>query len=410
MMVNRITRTLFLLLVILFEWIPQANAQHSGLTIRVDTLTIQSTDNDVLIGVYQKLTGHKAIDFYGYDARISYDTTKLRATGVFFQGTASEYLSYKIANTQISGSLRVEALGQTGQGVDTTNPLLFLVRFSVLSRSFDTTFLTLYRFDTTSSPMIDTLRLVSGWIRHQPPGKPPVKIPMTLSTAHVDALSDSTVVVPIQVTDLTHANLRYGTFSCRIDTAVLHFLGSTPGKITGDSLRTKDSINGSTIRVHVSNADTNNLILGSGTLLNLLFHVSKRRDTVCTVLSDTAFTGLNLDALIDTVNLHFSTICDLGRLDSQRVVRMNSTPISGSLHVRPNPLPMETSLLIETVQKGECELRIFDPVGREVFVTNFQSHYDWKPSTSLATGAYLIRVRAKSAKGDSEEIGVVRIR
>jgi hypothetical protein len=386
MVVNRSFRTLFLLLALLFTWINESHAQHNVLTVRVDTMTVGSQDNDILVGVYYKLTGNKPADFYGFDARINYDTTKLRAVQVLFQGTASENQGYHIGSTSHSGEVRAIVLGQPGLDVDTTNPLLYMVRFSVISSSFDTAFLILSRFDVTPTMRIDTVVRRNGWVGIRNQVKPPVNVSLQLSTVEAFGKSDSTISIPVTVSDLTKANLRRARFSFSFDSAVLDFLGSTAGSISGSSIKTVDSSSGRRHWVTISNSDTIQPIIGSGTLFSLRFHAKARKDSGCSELTDTAFRALNLDAHVDTIKLTFNQICVVGSGGVKSVAPQLS---STNLTIWPNPFV--TNVTIKADGEASQYIEIGDVLGKQVLARRFDREYRWDAS-NLPTGAYWVRM------------------
>lgn len=387
MVVNRFFRTLLLLLAILFTWINQSYAQHNALTVRVDTMTINAQQTDILLGVYYKLTGDKPADFYGFDARISYDTTKIRAVQVVFDGTASANLGFHIGNTNIAGEVRAVVLGQPGQDIDTTNPLLFLVRFSVLSAGFDTAYLSLFRFDVTPPMHIDTVIRQNGWLRHNIVVTPPARVPIEVSTSEAFGKSDSLIVMPILVSDLTKANVRKAQFVFSYDTSLLTFIASGAGSISGNMLMTRDSQTGTRHFVVVSNSDTNKPLIGSGELFSLRFHAKRREDTVCSELVDTAFQVLNPDAHVDSVTLRLSQICVVGTGMAKAVA--STAALEDKFDARPNPFVSEISL--GSTGSVPQYLEVVDVLGRRVFAALIKGAFRWQ-TFSLPQGTYLARL------------------
>ena len=353
------------------------------LTVRVDTILIQPTDNDIVVPVYYSQQGDSTLDFYGFDSRISYDTTKLRAIQVIFNGSASENESYHIGGTSIAGDVRAEVLGQPGVDIDTTNPVLYFIRFTVLSPTFDTAFLTLYRFDVTPPMHIDSIRKLSGWLRHSTPVIP-THGAVTLSTAEGFGKSDSMISLPIMISDPTQANILQARFSFAVDTSILRYLGSTGGSLGSEQLVTSDNVNGLNHVVTIRAVDSTKPLAGAGVLLTLHFQAVHRTDSVCTELRDTSFSVTNSGAHLDSATLRFNPICVLGQ-SAVGVARYTVEPLA----VWPNPFHTEFRVRLQGDWRS-MYLELSDISGK-VLLSEIVEH-ETTIRSALATGMYIVHV------------------
>ncbi len=380
-------------------WITNGQAQNV-LHVRIDTLTVASAPNDVIIAVTYKLDAKHAHDFYGYDSRFSYDASKATAVSVIFDNSATDISGTFHQGSTLPGEVRATALG--GSELDLSNPVLYRVRFTVFAGIIDTAFLHFFRFDITDSMKIDSVKLQDGWIRLDRPVVPPKKINLSLVSSNLTVKADSSIDIPIGITNMTGGELKKGIFSFRFDTTALDFVRSVSGTISGDVIVTSDTVKQNHVTVYFANTDTSKALQGAGTLLTLRFRAKPRTDTLCTVLTDTAFRALNTDALIDTVRLFIGNICVYGSPHVGVSATSDATETT-SLRVWPNPATTKVELGV-TGYKGRYRLQVFNMLGAQVFESQSSAPITWSPGANCPTGIYEARATIEKGNGSNQEL------
>src|SRR6185503_17336315 len=103
---------------------------------------------------------------------------------------------------------------------------------------------------------------------------------MYVSTDSVTREDDSLISVPVRVSSLDSAMVKYGQFNFSYDSTVVRFVSATPGALLpGGSLTTEIKPNEGHITFF--GADTSKPLAGSGELLVLTFKTLRREDTAC---------------------------------------------------------------------------------------------------------------------------------
>jgi len=99
------------------------------LHIHFQTDTVKPGTTDIVLNVFYKLEAQRSsVNFHGFECRYVYDQTKIRPNTIFFDGTACALADIKGANNDVStNEYRIEVL--SGASLDTTNPILFQVRY-----------------------------------------------------------------------------------------------------------------------------------------------------------------------------------------------------------------------------------------------------------------------------------------
>jgi hypothetical protein len=391
-------------------WINYGFAQTNALIVRIDTMTVKFGTRDTLVPIFYRVEGTKPADFRGYDSRFSFDTAKLgdsalapwlydssgklsapaydtHLDSVLFWHTAT-WTSVRVGISLIIGATlpgeeRALAEGGTDEGVNRSDSLLYRGYLSMHSVFADTAFLHLFRFDQTAGQPFDTVILQDGWIKYQ-------KEAITVTTSGVTGVSDSLIRVPVQISDMSQANIRTGVFSFDLDTSILQFVGSIAGNIPGNSLVTSDSVKGTHVWVTISNQGSTNPMTGSGKIATLLFKAQHRTDTLCTMLGDSLFQALNTDALVSTVKLSLGDICVKGQsLQSVDGTRLQSE----SLNVWPNPFNSLLNISMGASSEGMSEVQVTDVLGRTVVSGQMASGiFRWYVGQEQTPGVYFIRV------------------
>jgi hypothetical protein len=177
-------------------------------------------------------------------------------------------------------------------------------------------------------------------------------------------MSDSTVEIPLNVSALDSAMVRYGAFRFAYDTTILAFLGAETGDLlgTGGTIDVKHEANRATVTFFAG--DTSTALAGAGELFVLRFRAIKREDTVCTELRDSGFFALNEGALTDTISYALGNVCVFGIKEDIGLV---SEPGQVQFKILPNPAHDEITIL--TNETRSCDLMIWNVLGELMMQT-----------------------------------------
>jgi hypothetical protein len=382
---------------------------------------IKPNVSDIVLNVYYKLEVHKPVNFHGFDCRYSYDPQKLRPNTVFFDGTACQNADIKGANDIIDiGEYRVEVL--SGSSLDTTNPILFQVRYSVKGGFTDSAMIAPTRFDALSpSSGIDTVIIENAgrdeisWFpfglvfidTSKPP--PPTKKSITLSSDSTDIQSDSLQSVSLTISSLDSANLKSGIFEFDIDTAAFDSVVILRGAILGAAnlAIARDSTH---ITASFSSTDAKPFAPG-GELLKIVLRGKERTDTLCTKLLNPKFTALNGDNLISSAAYKLGGICVLGRHAKDTVTKGVAEPGSGEdlrMEVYPNPAHSFIDFYMPAGHGGKKHLVVFDALGKRIFDKVFDTDLRWEVA-SVPAGLYTATVMNFSALQDGSSVAEKKI-
>jgi hypothetical protein len=357
-----------------------AQGSKNILRVRFDTVTVESVPKQVFLNVYCKLEGTKPHMFRGFECRIAYEKYQIDQPIVIWTGTACANASlhkYNILSRE--GQILIQVLNSNDIELELNRPALFRIGFQAKSTLNDTVykdFRGLYEcflFDDSlsSDNGIDEVIIENNglaWVDYKPPVVIDTSIKRTnirLSTENAQADDDSIITIPLTVSALDSARVRYGSFQFALDTSVLAFIDAQPGSIlgSGGSLAVENMKD--KVRILFSGADTASLLKGSGELIKLRFKALKREDTVCTVLSDTAFYVLNEDVRVDTVSYNLGTICVNGHKEPGEVV----SELPGLVQLRIRPNPAQNEITIFTTEDRSCDLSIWNVLGEMVYRT-----------------------------------------
>lgn len=409
MTVNKNCRLIFdlaVLLLIIFISAKSESAQKKNvLRIRFQTAFVKSTTLDTVLNVYYKIeVGRSPVNFHGYDCRFVFEKTKIGPVPMnkdFFAGTASANADYAHGSVvDPPGEYRVQVL--SGANLDTTNPVLFQVRYTVKGVN-DSAMIIPTLFDVSSvSSGIDTVIIENSPGRDQiswygfglmfkdtaksPPL--PKKKNIAFSSDSSDIQSDSLKVISVNISQIDSVNLHSGVFGFDLDTSAFDSVAVTKGAILAKSnlIVKRDSVH---VSASFSNTDT---LKGSGEFLKIVLRGRKRTDTVCTGILNPKLTVLNADNLVASVEYKLKGICVLGKIDT--VIKGVAEPNTSKdllVAVFPNPASSFIDFKVPQGQIGKKHLAVFDALGRRVFERTFEADFRWEVA-SVSAGCYTATV------------------
>lgn len=401
-------------LLFVFQFAIGANAAQlkNILRIRFETVKIKPSVSDIVLNVYYKLEVHKPVNFHGFECRYSYDAQKLRPNTVFFDGTACQSAEIKGANNIIDiGEYRVEVL--SGSSLDTTNAILFQVRYSVKEGFADSAMIAPTRFDALSpgsgidSVIIEnTGRDEISWFPFglvfvdttTPP--PPTKKSITLSSDSADIQSDSLRSLSLNVSSLDSANVKSGIFEFDVDTAAFDSVAVLRGALLGTASL---AIARDTTHVTASFSSTDaKPFVSSGEFLKIVLRGKERTDTLCTKLLNPKFTALNGDNRVSSAAYRLGGICVLGKHAKDTVTKGVTGSGDGKglrMEVYPNPARSFIDFHLPAEQSGKKHLVVCDALGKRIFDRVFDSDLRWEVA-SVPAGLYTATVVNFSALQD----------
>ena len=390
------TVILFMLLLTL----PVSAAQKKNiLHIRFQTVTIKPSTSDIVLNVFYKLEALRSpVFFHGFECRYVYDQTKIRPNTAFFDGTASANADIKGANDDVpADEYRVEVL--SGSSLDTTNPILFQVRYSVKTGFTDSAMIIPTRFDPLSlTSGIDTVIIDNtpwdptfGWIGFglvfidttKPP--PPKKISIDLWSDSTDVQSDSLKIVSLNVTSLDSANVKNGIFEFDVDTSAFDSVSVTKGALLANA---NLAIARDSTHIVASFSSTDSLT-SKGELLRITLRGKHRTDTVCTGILNPKLTVLNADNRVSFVTYLLKGICVFGeRKDTiiKGVVESGENRDS-PMAIFPNPARSFIDFLMPSWHGVKKHLVVFDALGRRIFDEILDANLRWEVA-SVPVGLY----------------------
>jgi hypothetical protein len=353
-----------------------AQGSKNILRIRIDTVTISAVTPTVTLNIWYSIDGSKPHSFRGFQCDFAYEKYQIEAASAFSIGTASRTASLFdfIKDYPYAGQARL--LVRSDAELDITKPVLFRLIFNTKGTLYDTLIkdfkglMEIFFFEVLGDG-IDEVFIENdslGWIQYQPPvmpdPEPPKKRNIAVSTDSVTVMSDSTVQVPLNVTTLDSAMVKYGAFGFTYDTSILAFIGAEPGDLLGNggTLDIKHEANRATITFFAG--DTSKALAGTGELFVMRFRAIKREDTVCTEFRDSGFFVLNEGALTDTISYALGNICVFGIKEDMGVV---SEPRQVQFRILPNPAHDEITIL--TSETRSCDLMIWNVLGKLMMQT-----------------------------------------
>jgi len=345
--------------------------------VRLDTVTVSPNDGDIFVNAYYTFHLPKPHDIRGFDLRFFYDSTLTRLQPFLLDGTASSSLTD--ASNPAPPEARFVVLGSNE--IDLTNPVLFKLHFTV-ARLQDSELL---RWDRAFSEIaswqvnrwgLDTIILEDGWIRVQQP-----KVTVSISNPSLTVKADSSLNVPIVVSDLSAAKLRKVRVGFVFDTTALKFVAvssTEPGVSAGPVVVKAD-----TLSVDLTSVQP---MLGADTLVTLTFRAVDRTDTLTTGFMDGVFTALNADALVGSVQWTFHPI----RIEGRRPASVVTVSDAEAPYVEVFPNPASGWVRVRMTDKNEDNpfcITIFDALGNEVFRTTGRDA-EWMPPPGTANGSF----------------------
>jgi len=330
------------------------------LRIRFDQIVVKEPTQFVTLNVWWSVEGSKPYTFRGFDCRFAYEKHQVAPTSAVKIGTASAHASIFHFERDVypyQGEARLQVLTAGNMNLDLSKPVLFRLVFTTKAPLYDTVvkdyrgLMEAFRFDVIGDG-IDSVQIEDGWIQYDVPlpnDPPPLKRRnITVSTDSASVQDDTTLQIPVRVTALDSAEIRYGNFSFTYDTTVLSFISAAPSPLVDTLLvEAKPGI----VAITFMGADTSKALTGSGELLTLTFRTHKREDTICTELTDTAFFALNDSALTDTIFLTLGAICVFGEKEDVGVVRDPASP--ALFIVQPNPATETIKFMTDETRSSE---------------------------------------------------------
>ena len=345
--------------------------------VRLDTVTIQPGDRDIFVNAYYTFHLPKPHDIHAFDLRFFYDSLKTRLQPFILDGTAC------VSYTNFSNWAPPEAkfVVDGSSEINLTDSVLFRLYFTRGGLTDSESLIWDRIYSETARWQVgylglDTIILEDGWMRVQQPS-----VAVRISTPPMTVASDSTVNVPLIVSDLSGANVLQAQLGFVFDTTVLKFkgvAGTESGVMVSSAGVTKDSL---TIDLTSSGP-----ILGGDSLVTVSFDAVHRIDTVSTSFTAGSFIARNFDALVGNVQFTFNPIRvegmePLGGVSESGV----QTP---SVEVFPNPASVWVRIRIAGDTMGDhFGTTIFDALGNEIFQAA-GTDIEWKPTVGSASGTY----------------------
>jgi hypothetical protein len=371
-------------------------------------MTVQEAPNDIFVNVYASLKTTHAADFYGFTSALRYDTTKLRAVSVEFVGACTENAQYHFGNARplgYPGETRAVALNQTGSPFNLANPLLYSVRFTVLSKmqDKDTAVIEHAYFDAIQSQThIDSVRLLGGWVRLEKPVIPPVRVDLQLTSRDTSVAADSEVMVPVGISDMTGAKLKQALFTFEFDPKVLVFKDALPGMLDSGGLRLSVLSTGNSASILISSVDSDTYMRGAGLLTTLIFKALAREDTACSDLIDPALVPKSGEALIKSTGFSLGSICVNGVVKPKEAVGVRASAEAFAVSN-----PFGAVLRLRGKSSDEYTVVLIDALGKERARLTFRGDIVWHVPPGLAVGVYTMVIRSR--EGAEERIKLLHL-
>jgi hypothetical protein len=354
------------------------------LVIRFDTLSVKPGQSDVILNVYYTFTTTKPHNFRGYNAHFFFDSTKVRIVKLITDSTASANLGYQDLNPK-SPEAAVVTLGD--QEIDLSNPILFKLELNVLPALTDTTS---FRWDYIDIPDyfgVDLpVELLDGSLTRKWP-----KVDVAITTPPATAKADSSVVLPIAISDLSGANIQSAELSFTIDTSIV-----TVANVTTDTsshaVITSVNMQGTNVVIDFGLAPKALSFVGSS-LARLTLQTKPREDTACTAISDASFVAQNIDAAVETVTIGFGSICVYGKPVPTGLVGEDDAQTI-AFESYPNPIRNVLHFRLSGVHESPTDysVTICDLLGRELYRASGFSG-EWIPEARCANGIYHMIVK-----------------
>jgi len=344
--------------------------------------------------------------FHGFDCQYFYDQTKIRPVDKFFDGTACQNADIKGAGGDPTiGEYRVEVLSNSS--LDTSNPILFQVRYSIKGGFTDSAMIAPSLFDAlhdTTVPndsQIDTVIIDNasgrdniGWypfglvfMDTTKPPPPPKKISVALSSDSLDIQADSLRTLSLNISSLDSANLKTAIFEFDIDTNVYDLVSILKASLltNGTLSVSKDTTH---ITVQFAGVDTTK----AGELLQIVLRGKNRVDTLCSELLRPKLTVVNTDNLVSSVVYNLGGICVLGKARKDTILNGVKETGAGKYLVI-SPYPASSYVNFHLLHEGGVQkhLIVFDALGRKVLDQMFDSDFHWEVY-SMPPGFYTATV------------------
>jgi hypothetical protein len=383
-----ITRLLFrVALVVAFALSAGAYLAHAqyNISLRFDTVTANPGDT-VTVNVYYKFTS--AIpqqNVQDFNARFLFDSSELHLIAYILDGTASAGLS------DTTGSHDgLAALGDFGESLDFTNPILFKIRFGVDRRLADTAFI---KWDTNWSVFdyFDSINVSqqNGWIRTQSTSGR-----VTLSTPSMTVDTGEVFSVPVSISGIENANIDSAVLMFEFDDTDLQFRGSaaatSSNAVVDTAIVSKDTIS-------IVLKAVNGHIAGSDSTVTISFYSVPWYDTACVAFQDIRFEALDSTSLIGNTVSSSGLICIVP--GSKPPADVNPTAVKPDKFVAyPNPAWGQVTFSAGPgINAGLVTIEVYDALGREVFESN-DAYPVWQIPSNIRPGTYLARMETETGR------------
>ncbi len=227
----------------------------------------------------------------------------------------------------------------------------------------------------------------------------PVQAQISVSLPSLTAGIGETISVPVNITGVESTGL-FTSFQFRVISSSTNLVlvgQDRTGTLSGDDeWTTGDGVsNGNTLVGGF--ASSNDPIMVSGTLINLLFRLDAVEAGITIELQEFKISGPmgQLESNPAVPSSQFTISTDIDDMEA---------PVSFSLKGNyPNPFNPTTNIQFDLQQTSEVEITIMDILGREMLTIPSQTlaagtdHAVVVDASSLPSGVYLYRVIAKSA-------------
>lgn len=284
------------------------------------------TDTYTTYSVTYRLQCPKPSKFYGYDAAMVFEKSKISVVGgdrpVLYDATASAGADIKVGEyDETSGTLHAVVLGS--QMFDTSNHVLFEFSASVPSlKPGDSALVIVTKFDALKDKSgIDTVIIENApgrddvsWypfaIAYRDTAKVvvPKKSDIVFSSTGLALGSDSLGNIAFRLSGADSAKIKTGVFSCLVDTSVLEVHDASASA----SISLLNTSNKDTLRIAFG-ASSGYLI--SGELFTVAVRARHRTDTSCTFFSKPSLVISNTDNLVAAITYDLDSICVAGQLE-----------------------------------------------------------------------------------------------
>jgi hypothetical protein len=392
------------------------------LRIHFQTAFVKPSTQDTVLNVYYKLEiGRPPVKFNGYDCRFIFENTKIQPVPMkldFFSGTASQYADFANGVANPPDEYRVQVLSTAM--LDTTNPILFQVRYTVLSVKDSAEIIpTLFNVTTASgSNPIDTVIIdnspgrddISWYVfglmfADTAKPSPPKKADLTFTSDSTTIQSDSVKVISVQVSTLDTAKITNATFEFDVDTSAIDSVS-----ITGGALLANASFGKTVTLPHVfTTISSVNPLQGQGELLRITLRGKKLKDTLCTGILNPKFTALNADEMVGAVKYLLKGFCVLGKAPKDTTTKSVVSLDEGQgVEIYPNPASSFIDFKMPINYPGSKHVEVFDMCGRVVLDEIINADFHWE-TVHVPNGVYSARIISPVGRGSIEKTKILII-